>query len=237
MFMKHFALLVMLFIVFSCPPLCAQDAENIRLKEIRQIAEDSKQLLNSGYVKEIRLQPSPTRYQDADDWVFWVDNKAEHWSSITLVPRNYRKPPVPGVSLKQLNSLADQQAVTNYTLLKIYSIKDTEDPKKTFLINAHRNEFNIAAYTDTDKRVCYVDLKPLEIQVKPALFFATDTDAAGKFFKILIMDENNVATLHRGVSKYAIVKYYPATMTVSASGSITLPLKKLYVWKGKREEE
>jgi len=216
-------------------PLPAED-RGAELQAIRQITEDSKNLVSSGIVKELKIGPSPTRYMEAGDWILTVNNKADHWSMILFAPKSLRKPPTPATELKKLNSLADQHAVPNYTMLKVYSVRDGDDPKKTFLVNAGRNELSIIAYNDKDNMVCYLDLEALQIPFKPALFFARGDDSDGRFLKILVLDEDNISRLHRGSSRYAIVKYYPAAMKVSSSGAVTIPARDLYAWKGKRQE-
>lgn len=205
------------------------------LDEIKEITGKSKQLIASGVVKEIPVQPTPKKLIKIDEWVFWMNNISDHWRTVLFMKEGL-KGGIPPANLESLKPVADEYGVANFTLLKIYTVRQDGDPSKKYIVHAHRNEFGIVTHNNSDKLVSYLDLEKLGIKLKPALFFSDGTDEGGSFLKILVVDEDNVSKLHRGDFKYVIVKFYPVSMKVSSSGTINTPSKGLYPWRGKRRE-
>ena len=208
----------------------AEDSTNLSLAELKAFTDESRELVTQGTVKEIILEELGNHIL-VDDWDIWPG-----YSMALFSPRSLPFRPAAGPDMKAVKSLGEKRGKKFSELLRVFTLQVSDNPKKTYIVNAYRDEFNIVAYNTTDKLVFFLNLKELNIQFRPAMFFAKGEDDVGKYVKILIVDEDNVSKLHQGGFKYAVVKFYPDQLKASASGDAQRSIEELYPWKGPRSK-
>ena len=140
----------------------AEDGKNLSLAELKAFIDQSRELITQGTVEEITLEESVIKHMHIDEW----ETSAGSYMALCS-PRLMRFRPAPGAHVKGLKSLADKSGKKSFELRTVSSLQVSDNPERTHIVNAHRQELNIMAYNSTDKMVYLLDLEPFNIRVKP----------------------------------------------------------------------
>jgi len=217
-------------------------ADTIPIEDIKKITAESSENIKSEKVIKMLLQPGKVIFKRTKGWAIYPVGASElnKEGDLIMTDKNAAvmfadyemvKPPQPRFNTRVLNKYT-HVGKPNYALVKAHVAQRPDEPSEYFAVLASKKEFFI--YT-IDKHTYFADLESLDIKLSPALFFSYGKDG-DKCINILVVDEDEVPNLHTGNVKTAIFKFYPAEMKISATGAIKSE-KKLYKWKGKREDD
>jgi len=224
--------IVMTVLTLSGIGICVQA---ISAEDIKELTDQSQKLAASGVIKETTvLQPERMSSSDKvrlDEWEIMPGT-----TMVLFSPQSLPFIPAVPAYVKDVARLAEENGKKGSEMLRVFSIRVGENPQKTCIVNAHREELSIISYNATDKLVYFLDIRDLGINIRPALFFSKGEDSTGTYFNILIVDEDKVSTLHREEAKYTIVKFYPGQLKISVSGEIEKGIEDLYPWKGPKSK-
>lgn len=212
--------------------LFAQEAPKVTTpNEFKEITDVSKNAFTAGQVKEIKVYPKPDDFFTAinKEWVYMLaPGKVEHHRPLILIlPQADRKPPVCSSENKNLKGVAEKLNKWDYELVRLYAIQRSIDSAApTDTIVANRDNITVCTYRGTNGKLSHtLPLEGLGIKARPALFFSYGKDERGNYIKVLVVDEDSVAVLHKPDTKGAVIKYYPDAMKVSAYGAVNYPEK------------
>ncbi len=219
-------------------------AGTIALEEIKAITAESSENINSGKVVKVLLQPGELFLKRTKGWIIApasVERNKENKGIMgsknadrILVEYEKERPPQPSFKIEYLKEYA-QVGKPNYVFAKAYVAQTPDDSAEYFAILASKKEIFL---NKKNKQVYFFNVEKLDIKLSPALFFSYGEDKdKGKYVNILVVDEDEVKNLHTGSVKTAVFRFYPSNMTVVAKGDIGNSEKKLYEWKGKREDD
>lgn len=214
----------------------AQEApKTTPLNEFKEITDASKNAFTAGQVKEIKIQPKPDDFFTTinKEWIYMLaPGKVEYHRPLILVlPQADRKPPVFSLTNEGLKSVAEKLNKWDYELVRLYVMQRSIDSAvPTDTIVATRDNIMVCTYRGSNgKRSQTLPLAGLGIKSRPALFFSYGKDEGGNYIKVLVVDEDSVAVLHRPDTKGAVIKYYPDAMKVSAYGAVNYPEKAMEI--------